>query len=81
MGSVAKSYMRRSFLIYEEMHNCSILNFLIYEENLIFFYISAQYSTFHFECSAGILEQSMGARNRVGIGLSYRPTETLSPNF
>ncbi len=22
---------------------------------------------------AGILEQSMGARNRVGIGLSYRP--------
>jgi hypothetical protein len=25
-------------------------------------------------CSiAGILEQSMGARNRVGIGLSYRP--------
>ncbi len=24
--------------------------------------------------SAGILEQSMGARNRVGIGLSYRPS-------
>ncbi len=23
---------------------------------------------------AGILEQSMGARNLVGIGLSYRPT-------
>jgi hypothetical protein len=23
--------------------------------------------------SAGILEQYMGARNRVGIGLSYRP--------
>jgi hypothetical protein len=23
--------------------------------------------------SAGILEQSMGARNRVGTGLSYRP--------
>jgi hypothetical protein len=23
--------------------------------------------------SAGILEQSMGARNRIGIGLSYRP--------
>ncbi len=23
---------------------------------------------------AGILEQSIGARNRVGIGLSYRPT-------
>jgi hypothetical protein len=26
-----------------------------------------------FELSAGIFEQSMGARNRVGIGLSYRP--------
>jgi hypothetical protein len=24
--------------------------------------------------SAGIFKQSMGARNRVGIGLSYRPT-------
>jgi hypothetical protein len=53
MGSVAKSYMRKSFLIYEEMRkylviyveaishirlcNCSRLNFLIYEENFIFF--------------------------------------------
>jgi hypothetical protein len=27
--------------------------------------------------SAGILEQSMGARNRVGIGLSYRLTELI----
>ncbi len=25
------------------------------------------------KCSAGILEQSMGTRNQVGIGLSYRP--------
>ncbi len=25
------------------------------------------------ETCAGILEQSMGAKNRVGIGLSYRP--------
>ncbi len=25
------------------------------------------------DTSVGILEQSMGARNRVGIGLSYRP--------
>jgi hypothetical protein len=25
------------------------------------------------EFSAGILEQSMGARNRVGLGLSYQP--------
>jgi hypothetical protein len=27
--------------------------------------------------SAGIFEQSMGARNRVGIGLSYRPARLL----
>jgi hypothetical protein len=57
-GAVAKSYMRKGFLIYEEMRkyftiyekaishiwlcNCSILNFLIYEENLIFFFISVE---------------------------------------
>ena len=56
MGSVAKSYMRKSFLIYEEMlkyltiyeeavsHiwicNSSLLDFLIYEE--IFFFSSVQ---------------------------------------
>ncbi len=55
-GAVAKSYVRKGFLIYEEMRkyfpiyaeavshiwlcNCSILNFLIFEENLIFFFIS-----------------------------------------
>jgi hypothetical protein len=27
---------------------------------------------FNFKTSAGILEHSMGAKNRVGIGLSYR---------
>ncbi len=56
-GAVAKPYMRKGFLIYEEMSKyfpiyekavshicmtlqllCSILNFLIYEENLIFFW-------------------------------------------
>jgi hypothetical protein len=53
-GAVAKSYMRKGFLIYEEMRkyfpiheeavshirlcNNSILNFLIYEENLFSFY-------------------------------------------
>ncbi len=33
------------------------------------------YTKFFFECSlrAGIFKQSMGARNRVGIGLSYQP--------
>ncbi len=51
-GAVAKSYMRKGFLKYEEMHkyfpiyeeavshiwlcNCSILNILIYEENWFF---------------------------------------------
>ncbi len=51
-----ESYMRRGFLMYEEMPkyfpiyeeavshiwlcNCSTLNFIIYEENLIFFFIS-----------------------------------------
>jgi len=55
MGSVAKSYIWKGFLIYEEMRknltihdeaigqwlcNWSLLNFLIYEENLIFFFIS-----------------------------------------
>ncbi len=34
-------------------------------EFLIFFLFTILY--------AGILQQSMGARNRVGIGLSYRP--------
>jgi hypothetical protein len=29
------------------------------------------------EASAGIFKQSMGARNRVGIGLSYRPARLL----
>jgi hypothetical protein len=55
-GAVAKSYMRKGFLIYEEMRkyypiyekavslirlcNRSILNILIYEENFNFFFIS-----------------------------------------
>ncbi len=55
-GAVAKPYMRKCFLIYKVMRkyfpiyeeavghiwlcNCSTLNFLIYEENLIFFFIS-----------------------------------------
>jgi hypothetical protein len=61
-GAVAKSYMRKGVLIYEKMHkyfpiyeeavryiglcNCSILNFRIYEENLIFFFISVRYNDF-----------------------------------
>ena len=30
--------------------------------------------------NAGIFKQSMGARNRVGIGLSYRPPEPVFLN-
>jgi hypothetical protein len=55
-GTVAKSYMRKGFLIYEEMRNISPYmkcrlsymtlqllhsDSLIYEENLIFFFVSA----------------------------------------
>jgi hypothetical protein len=59
MGSVAKSYMRKGFLIYEEWRkyltiyeeavshlglcNRSHLNFLIYEQNFSFFFISVGY--------------------------------------
>ncbi len=58
MESVAKSYMRKGFLIHEERRkyltiyeedisqiwlcNRSLLNFLIYEENQIFFFISVR---------------------------------------
>ncbi len=58
-GAVAKSYMRKGFRIYEEMRkylaiwevaeshmwlcNCSILNFLICEENFLFFFISVEW--------------------------------------
>ncbi len=57
-GAVVKPYMRKGFLVYEEMRkyfhiyeeavshiwlwNCPILNSLIYEGNLIFFFISVQ---------------------------------------
>ncbi len=67
-GAVAKSYMRKGFLIYQEMRkyfpiyetavshiwlcNCSTLNFPIYEESLIFFFISvltiSRYCSFYF---------------------------------
>ncbi len=37
-------FMRRPLVIYDFFCNCSILNFLIYEENLIFFLISVAYA-------------------------------------
>ncbi len=64
VGAVAKSYMRKGFLIYKEMRkflviyekaishirvcNLSLLDFLIYEENFVFFFISAGTITIHF---------------------------------
>ncbi len=59
MGAVAKSYMRKGFLIYEEMLKLFVIqymrrpvviydfatrfvvDFLIYEENFVFFFIIA----------------------------------------
>ncbi len=56
MGAVAKSYMKKGFLIYEEMRKHLVIyeeavshiwlcnfssGFPIYEENLVFFFISA----------------------------------------
>ncbi len=59
-GAVAKSYMRKGFLIYKEMRkyfpiyeeavshirlcNCSILNFLIYEDmrKILFYFLSVK---------------------------------------
>ena len=40
----------------------------------LIFLVFSNYTTF-FKCGsrAGILKHSIGARNRVGIGLSYRP--------
>jgi hypothetical protein len=53
-GAVTRSFLRKCFRIYEEMRiyltifkeavrrNCSILNFLVYEEIFIFFFISVR---------------------------------------
>ena len=41
------SYIGKPFIIYD--CNCSTLNFLIYEENLIFFFISVALSVFDYE--------------------------------
>ncbi len=45
-GAVAKSYMKKGFLIYEEMGKYfpirSLLDILIYEENSILFFINVE---------------------------------------
>ncbi len=61
MGSVAKSYMRKYLIIYEEVvsHIClcnrTLLNFLIYEENFIFCSISVQYTELHRQKGEGVM--------------------------
>ncbi len=65
MGAVAKSYMRKGFLIYEELRkylliyeetdshiwlcNCSLLDFLIYEENFVLFFYQCGASEIFFD--------------------------------
>jgi len=67
-GIFVAVYMRKGFLIYEEMSkyltmheeavchiwlcNCSTLNFLIYKENMIFFFISVRSGSIMRLCSA-----------------------------
>jgi hypothetical protein len=50
MGAVAKSYMRKVFLIYEELRRYLVMymrrplpsmDFLVYKENFVFFFIRA----------------------------------------
>jgi hypothetical protein len=53
--------MRKHFTMYEEAvsHcNCSILNFLLYEENLIFFFISAYLASYSLLSLLSMVEMS-----------------------
>ncbi len=47
MGAVAKSYMRKGFLIYEEMRKYLVI-YEEYEENVVFFFISARRLSYGF---------------------------------
>ncbi len=95
-GAVGKSYMRKGFLIYEEMGinlaiyeeavshiwlcNCSIVDFLIYEENLIFFFyqwIGSSKSTIFWEKDKKENSRKRKERLQVkhrGIKYTERPT-------
>ncbi len=79
MGVVKKSYMRKSFLIYEEIRkylviyeeavshiwlcNHTLLDFLIYEENFVFLFISVVLKSLNINMSnywkVGMLESEM----------------------
>ncbi len=60
--------------------NCSLALYNPQKENVV--WIWGRYLRIHIRNSvgfiAGIFKQSMGARNRVGIGLSYRPARLHS---
>jgi hypothetical protein len=48
----------------------------LYMRNICFLFYQCRLGrvcTFHLDGRAGIFEESMGARNRGGIGLTYRP--------
>jgi hypothetical protein len=86
MGAVAKSYMRKSFVIYEEMckylvvyeeavnHilfcNRSLLDFLIFEKNFVFFFISVVYEL-------KMLCRSCDSRSSVLCTLGYKDFNNL----
>ncbi len=77
MGAVAKSYMRKGFLIYEEMRkylviyeeavshiwlcNRSLLDFLIYEEKFVFVFISVTFGLIGKIRSFTLLRSSLDA--------------------
>ncbi len=76
------SYIRKPFLIHIWLCNCSTLNFLIYEENLIFFFISvssikylqiSDWGLGHFICTQMFLRSTTLFHI---LGILYRRTST-----
>ncbi len=59
-------------LLIKEMRRLNISTFIHLNVNQMVV-IATGGGVFYFATSAGVLEQSMGARNREWIGLSYRP--------
>ncbi len=74
-GQGVNDKMRKYFPIYEEavshiwLCNCSILNFLIYEENFIFFFISVPptQADLIWLASTCYMEQSNTVDSRIGV--------------
>ncbi len=74
-------YMNRSdpsvLLIYDDAGFIAGIQFAFFKklvnEKYYPFSSSIAYQVQIFTCCAGVLKQSVGARNRIGTGLSYRP--------